>query len=83
MTTIEASSSSCQPSRGALSQDLWMLLLVRMVTRVDPEEEEEAKGEESNAEDEKSGSMDVDKVPRRERIRQILFDYILVDFPSR
>ena len=56
-----------------------MLLLVRMVTRVDPE----AKGEESNAEDEKSGSMDVDKVPRRERIRRILFDYILVDFPSR
>lgn len=59
-----------------------MLLLVRMVTRVDPEEEEEAKGEESNA-DEKSGSMEVDKVPRRERIRQILFDYVLVDFPSR
>ncbi|KAL5492454.1 hypothetical protein ACEPAI_3901 [Sanghuangporus weigelae] len=82
MTSSEAAASSHQPSHGALTQDLWMLLLVRMITRVNPEDEE-SKTEGDNAENERRESMEVDKAPRRERIRQVLFDYILTDFPSR
>ena len=71
-----------QPSQGASSQDLWMLLLVRMITRADPDEIESGKGKESS-EDEKSETMEVDTPSGADRIRQTLFDYILTDFRTR
>ena len=60
----------------ARSQELPMLLLVRMITRTtreQPEEKEEGKGE----------PMEVDDPPRDERLRHVLFDYILTNFPAR
>lgn len=67
-----------QPGQGALPQDLWMLLLVRMLTRAVPDDGE---GED---ELQKETQMDVvDTLSREDRVRQALFDYILTDFPSR
>lgn len=61
--------------------ELWMLLVVRMITRVvypDTRQEDDAKDE--------GDSMDVDEdgtYERQERMRQTLCDYIMKDFPAR
>ncbi|KAH8111033.1 Symplekin tight junction protein C terminal-domain-containing protein [Phellopilus nigrolimitatus] len=77
--TGEAMSTSHQLVQSAPSQDLWMLLLVRMITRLTPPTED---GDVQNEED-KTNSMEVDTISRQERIRQTLFDYIMTDFPAR
>lgn len=59
-----------------------MLLLVRMITRADPEEGVTMNGEDNPGEG-KSDAMEIDTVSRAERIRQTLFDYILTDFRAR
>ena len=67
-------------SAGALSDDMWMLLIVRMITRVaEPtadilQNEDKSSGEETQLADFSS---------RQDRLRQVLCDYIMVDFPSR
>ena len=71
--SADMTAGSLQESR---SQDLPMLLLVRMVTRSIPEKFEEEK-------DVKEDSMEVDDTPRDERLRHVLFDYILTNFPAR
>lgn len=71
----EPTLNSHQPGQGALPQDLWMLLLVRMVTRAAAENKDIVENEQT---------MDViESLSREDRIRQVLFDYILTDFPSR
>ncbi|KIL69469.1 hypothetical protein M378DRAFT_99051 [Amanita muscaria Koide BX008] len=60
---------------GSSSVELWMLLIVRLVTRVtspppDPGEEEESK-------------EIVNYHSRQDKLRQTLCDYIMADFPSR
>lgn len=79
----DVASRTHQPSQGASSRDLWMLLLVRMITRADPEEEHAEKGGDGETEDERPESMEVDTTSRRERIRQTLFEYIVSNFPAR
>lgn len=72
------SSEVLQLDRGASPQDLSMLLLVRMVTRVlpvDRNDENEEKGD--------SDSAEIAPISKEDRIRQVLFDYVLTDFPSR
>ena len=67
-------------SAGALSDDMWMLLIVRMITRVtEPVVGMPRNGDMSNAEDEQP----VDVASRQDRLRQVLCDYIMADFPSR
>ncbi|KAF8552401.1 hypothetical protein OG21DRAFT_1486223 [Imleria badia] len=67
-------------SPGALSDDMWMLLIVRMITRVAepaadvPQNEDKPSGEEEQFADFSS---------RQDKLRQVLCDYIMVDFPSR
>ena len=55
-----------------------MLLLVRMITRASPGE-----GAGVYDEGEKLESTQVGGVSVKERIRQIVFDYVLTDFPGR
>ena len=58
-------------AHGSSPQDLWMILLVRMITRtvsLGPEDEGHSDG---------SDSVDLEK------IREILFNYTMADFPSR
>lgn len=69
------SSAMLRLDRGASSQDLSMLLLVRMITRVLPGEQDK--------EDVPEDPTDIAPVSKQERVRQTLFDYILTDFPSR
>ena len=69
-----------QPGQGASPQDLSMLLLVRMATRI-AQSGDEQNEHEVQTEDEKP--MEVDSVSKQERIRQALFDYVMTDFQSR
>jgi symplekin len=66
------------------SVEMWMLLIVRMITRVtEPPEEKETDIE--NVEEGKEGEEggEVDFYARQDRLRQVLCDYIMADFPSR
>ena len=76
------------PGQGASPHDMWMLLLVRMITRISlpkPQSEDEDMSEETQkVEEERSlASMEEDTAARQERIRTILFDYIMTNFPAR
>ena len=74
-----------QPSHGrGSSAELWMLLVIRMVTRAseparresgDNEKKEEKKGESVDAE--------MDFYVRQDKLRQVLCNYIMSAFPSR
>lgn len=60
---------------GALSDDMWMLLIVRMVTRVaEPPTDIPQNGEEEQFAELSS---------RQDKLREALCNYIMVDFPSR
>lgn len=72
--------------------DMWMMLLVRMVTRaVKPPSSLSGEGEDDTdaaAADAKDGMEVVDArtedfYERQDRLRQTLCDYIMADFPSR
>ncbi|KAJ8094365.1 hypothetical protein PM082_010799 [Marasmius tenuissimus] len=59
--------------------DAWMLLLVRMITRVS----EPPSDLNDSAESEGESAVTVFNYDRQDRQRQILRDYIMADFPSR
>jgi symplekin len=59
--------------------DMWMLLIVRMVTRV-----AHLDGEQSPVpEDGGDAETKIDFYSRQDNLRQTLCDYIMADFPSR
>lgn len=59
--------------------EMWMLLIVRMITRVaDPEPSSSQNEDEAKEEDKIVGFYS-----RQDKLRQTLCDYIMVDFPSR
>jgi symplekin len=74
-------------------RDMWMLLLVRMITRVvDPEDSRgKARAEgEGEGEGNKNSDVDVDMdeemvelYERQDRLRKVLCDYIMADFSGR
>jgi symplekin len=73
-------------------QDMWMLLLVRMITRVvDPEEDGKGKAKTDGAVNRITGldadaEMDEEMVQlyeRQDRLRRVLCDYIMADFSGR
>jgi symplekin len=74
-SSSEIASGSLQETR---SQDLWMLLLVRLLTRSRPDTQEEEKDEE-----EAEGGMEVDQISKHDRVRELLFDYVLNNFPAK
>jgi symplekin len=72
---------------GASAADMWMLLVVRLVTRVaepppgDAEEEEIKKKEEDD--EMQTGMVDLNFYSHQDRLRQTLCDYVVQDFHSR
>jgi symplekin len=71
---------------GASSADLWMLLMVRLVTRlVEPPLDEAAVEAEREKMDESEGKalVDVNFYGRQDRMRQTLCNYVMEDFHSR
>ena len=71
-----------EDSPGIAASDMWMLLLVRLITRVvDPSAiQQEAKQDESAEED---GTVSSELYGHQDRLRQILCDYIMADFSGR
>lgn len=68
-------------SPGFSASDMWMLLLVRLVTRVaDPPISADEETEESK---EANALAVSDLYDRQDRLRQTLCDYIMADFPGR
>ncbi|KAG1760128.1 Symplekin tight junction protein C terminal-domain-containing protein [Suillus occidentalis] len=64
---------------GSSPTDMWMLLIVRMVTRV-----AHLDGDQPPAsEDEGDAEAKVDFYSRQDNLRQTLCDYVMADFPSR
>ncbi|KAG2145122.1 Symplekin tight junction protein C terminal-domain-containing protein [Suillus clintonianus] len=81
----ELKADSVTPSQwpGASPTDMWMLLIVRMVTRVahlDGDQSPEDGGDETTDSQDKKA---VDFYSRQDNLRQTLCDYIMADFPSR
>jgi len=73
-------------AEGASSADLWMLLMVRLVTRlVEPPLDEAAVEAEKEKMDEREGKplVDVNFYGRQDRMRQSLCTYVMEDFHSR
>ena len=71
---------------GASGADLWMLLMVRLVTRlVEPPLDEAAVEAEKEKMDESEGKVlaDVNFYGRQDRMRQTLCTYVMDDFHSR
>ena len=84
---IDAVLDFAQPGKSSSPRDLSMLLLVRMATRVadsisdaftleNPDTDPDEKVHASNA-------IETFRVSRSQRLREILCDYIMTDFPSR
>jgi len=73
-------------AEGASGADLWMLLMVRLVTRlVEPPLDEAAVEAEKEKMDESEGKalVDVNFYGRQDRMRQTLCTYVMDDFHSR
>ncbi|KAG1746647.1 Symplekin tight junction protein C terminal-domain-containing protein [Suillus paluster] len=83
--TEELKADSIVPSQwpGASPTDMWMMLIVRMITRVahlDGDQPPEDGGDEPKVPQEKTA---LDFYSRQDNLRQTLCDYIMADFPSR
>lgn len=62
------------------AQDMWMLLIIRMITRAAEQPDDVAQLDiEGKAEEDAVATLE----SRHDRLRQILCDYIMADFPSR
>ncbi|KAH9160770.1 Symplekin tight junction protein C terminal-domain-containing protein [Lactarius sanguifluus] len=97
-TAVKSAATRIWQSSGDLAigqhdggRDLWMLLLVRMITRVvDPEDSRGKSKAGGEGEGNKSVDADVDMdeemvelYERQDRLRKVLCDYIMVDFSGR
>ncbi|KAI0072686.1 hypothetical protein K474DRAFT_1604648 [Panus rudis PR-1116 ss-1] len=68
-------------AHGSSPTDLWMLLIVRLVTRVaEPVPPVDAMDEDG---DRSNGDTDLSLAAHQDRLRQTLCDYIMDDFPGR
>lgn len=69
----------------ASSTEMWMLLIVRMVTRVavPPPDEDDNSDDGSKKDHMDDDALESDFYARQDRLRQTLCDYIMADFPAR
>ena len=97
--TVKSAATRIWQSSGDLAvgpqtggQDMWMLLLVRMITRVvDPEEDGKGKAKADGAVNKTTGldgDSEMDEqmfqlYERQDRLRKVLCDYIMADFSGR
>jgi symplekin len=71
-------------SGGASATEMWMLLIVRMVTRVaTPPVDEEDTDKDAMEEHTGDDALELDFYARQDKLRQTLCDYIMSDFPTR
>lgn len=78
---LSAEPSGSKPFIGLPPQEMWILLLVRMVTRATPiQEQNETEGLDDTSKREKEAEQ---KMKEDQEMRETLCDYILDDFPSR
>lgn len=64
--------------------DMWMLLVVRLVTRVaEPPPTEEEQAELQKKEEEEGALVDANFYSHQDRLRQTLCDYVVQDFQAR
>jgi symplekin len=69
---------------GTMSTEIWMLLIVRMVTRVaEPPLVDEVDGDVKKGTPEDEINLDSNFYAQQDRLRQTLCDYIMSDFPAR
>lgn len=68
---------------GNSAAEMWMLLLVRMITRVAEPPVDLGSSSKESAEESKDGSAELDYYFRQDQLRQKLCDYIMADFPAR
>ena len=75
---------STEQSPTVSTVDMWMLLVVRLVTRVaePPLDEQEIRKKEEDAEA-ATGVVDLNFYSHQDRLRQTLCDYVLEEFHSR
>jgi symplekin len=73
------------PVGGSLSTELWMLLIVRMVTRVTepPLDEMDETDAAAKKVSEEGTDNELNFYARQDRLRQTLCDYIMSDFTAR
>lgn len=80
---LRVSGSSVLPESeqagGNSASEMWMLLLVRMVTRVAEPPWNDEIMDDSN----KGQVLEQDFLSRQDQLRQTLCDYVMADFPSR
>lgn len=78
---VELHADAAVPSQwpDASPTDMWMLLIVRMITRVAHFDDGLPEGEVKDSENQKA----LDLYSRQDNLRQTLCDYIMADFPSR
>jgi symplekin len=78
--TIPADSSQ---AGGHSASELWMLLIVRMVTRAakPPKEDVDVKDEMKSGDD--TAAVVDEWYSRQDQLRQTICDYIMTDFPAR
>jgi symplekin len=96
--TVKSAATRIWQSSGDLAvgpqsggQDMWMLLLVRMITRVVDPEDGKGKAKADGAVQKVTGpdgdvEMDEEMVElyeRQDRLRKVLCDYIMADFSGR
>jgi symplekin len=96
--TVKSAATRIWQSSGDLAvgpqsggQDMWMLLLVRMITRVVDPEDGKGKAKADGATQRATGpdgdaEMDEEMVElyeRQDRLRKVLCDYIMADFSGR
>jgi symplekin len=70
---------------GTSPTEMWMLLIVRIITRVavPPSDEGGNTDENTKKEQTEDEALESDFYVRQDRLRQTLCDYIMSDFPSR
>lgn len=85
-STLENVVDTPQPGNSSSPKELWMLLLVRMATRVagpSPDAMDEDDDGPLKIDTEVDSTVDAYHVSRPQRIRETICDYIITDFPSR
>jgi symplekin len=81
-TNVESIPVDSTQAGGHAATEMWMLLMVRMVTRVADCPSIPVDGDDTMEGAVQSSSAD-DFYARQDRVRQILCDYIMADFPAR
>jgi symplekin len=80
---VKAGEIPIDPTQTGVSTEIWMILVVRMITRVaepPPVDGIDADAK-KNLEDE--GTSESNFYMQQDRLRQVLCDYIMTDFPAR